>query len=204
MNLSTRVKLCAVAAMGLGALSVAGLNVAVAAGHSGTIHGCVANSDGALRIAKSASSCTSHEHSLSFNKRGPQGLQGLQGPQGPQGPQGAPGASGGSGGGSGTFQMYANVDQNGNLGSNFDAVNSARVQDTNGDTFYSVFFSKPVGSCAAVVEPGFAGGELTAHPVPTEVVIDPNNDMAFNAEFVPSNSTSGEASAFMMTVTCSS
>jgi hypothetical protein len=197
MSLSTSVKLCAVAAMGLGAVGLAGLDVAVAAGHSGTIHGCVANSDGALRIVKSTASCTSHEHSLSFNKRGPQGPQGLQGPQG------APG-SGGSGGGSGTFQMYANVDQNGNLGSNFDAVSATEFQVTGGATGYTVVFSKPVGSCAAVAQPGFAGGDLTAEPDASEVIIDPKNDMEFEVEFVAPNDDVGEASAFMMTVTCSS
>jgi hypothetical protein len=178
------------AMLGLGGLAVGALGggVALASGQGGsTIHSCVAKSDGALRVVASSGACTSHETPLSFNKRGPRGPAGT---------------SGGSGGGSATFQMYANVDENGDLGSNVDAVSAAEHQD-NGATSYVVKFSKPIGNCAAVAQPGFAGGDLTAIADPSAVFADSSDDSGFDVVFLsPSGKT--DASAFMMTVTCKS
>jgi len=56
------------------------VSVAVTSAKSGTIHGCVGK-HGALRVVKSASKCTSKEHAISWNSKGPQG------------PTGAPAAS---------------------------------------------------------------------------------------------------------------
>jgi hypothetical protein len=177
--------------LGLGGVVVAALGggVALASGQAGaTIHSCVAKSDGSLRVVASASACTSHETPLSFNKRGPRGL---------------PGAPGGSGGGSETFAMYANVDQNGNLGSNNDAVSAVAKQDGT-NVSYVVTFSHPVGTCAAVAQSGFAGGDLLAVSDASLVTIDQNDDSAFDVFFVSPNGEHLEATAFMMTVTCKS
>jgi len=65
----------ATGAVGMGCLAVAigGTGVAIAASHSGTIHGCVTKSDGTLRIVPSSKDCTSHEKAISWNKRGLRG-----------------------------------------------------------------------------------------------------------------------------------
>jgi hypothetical protein len=47
--------------------------------------------------------------------------------------------------------MYANVDENGDLGSNVDAV--SEISSTAG--LYTVTFSKPIGSCAATPTNGY-------------------------------------------------
>jgi len=61
----------------------------------GSIHACVRNADGSVRIVSSAGRCTRGEHSLTWNLSGPRGhvgatgsagLQGAPGPQGPAGP----------------------------------------------------------------------------------------------------------------------
>lgn len=63
------------AAIGATLATGAVVSIADAAGKSGTIHGCVGKK-GALRVVKSASKCTAHEHALSWNKRGPAGPAG--------------------------------------------------------------------------------------------------------------------------------
>jgi hypothetical protein len=118
----------AVGAIAAGSMGVVGVGAAVAAAHGETIHGCVAKSSGALRIVKQTSACGSNEKPLSFNARGPRG---------PQGPAGS----------SGTFQMYANVDAEGDLGSNFGATKAEATQIPGQ---YVVTFAQPIGSCAAV------------------------------------------------------
>ena len=67
-----------------------------------------------------------------------------------------------------TFQMYANVDAEGDLGSHYDAT-SARA--FNGA--YIVTFTKPIGHCAIVAQSGKAGGSDTPQPDPSTVL--PNN-----------------------------
>lgn len=183
-------------ALGIGGLIIAvggtGIGIAAVASHGGTIHGCAAKSDGTLRIVHSAGDCGSHEKAISFNQRGPRG---------PRGPQGVPGGSGSSG----TVTMFANVDQFGNLGSNYGAV-SAVDHNPSGYDSYEVTFSHPIGSCAAVAEPGWAGGNDQAGEYVSEVVYDRDNRNAFDVGFQNPHDSSGYpvASAFMLIVTCAS
>ena len=73
-----------------------------------TIHACIKNKDGKLRVVTDSSQCKNSETPLSWNQggspgpkgdkgdpgaTGPRGPQGAAGPQGPQGRQGIPGAS---------------------------------------------------------------------------------------------------------------
>jgi hypothetical protein len=170
--------------IGIGSIGLAGVGVGLAAASgSGTIHGCVAKSNGSLRVVSSSKDCTSHEKAISFNK---------QGPQGPQGPQGIAGQSASSP----TFQMYANVDGEGDLGSNYDAV-SAKVDSIG----YTVTFNRPIGQCAAETQPGKAGGSDS--PVAATSVVDPDGPDGFRVAFYDSNLMQ-VSDAFMMTVTCTS
>ena len=70
------------------------------------IHACAHNGTGDLRVVNSISQCTSSEHSLSWDEKGPvgpagaagaTGAQGPAGASGPSGPQGAAGAKGATG-----------------------------------------------------------------------------------------------------------
>jgi hypothetical protein len=201
-------RLLAAGAIGLGSMGVAGIGVAVAAGHGGIIHGCVAKSDGALRVVHSATSCNAHERSLSFNAhgargpqgaQGPRGPQGVQGPRGPQGVQGAPGTPGTSAASS-TFQMYANVDAEGDLGSNVDAVTAKRVAKGS----YRVTFNEPIGSCAAVAQAGKAGGVDTSEPLPSTVEFDDMFSDTWDIAFLTDNGQDLEDTPFMLIVTCKS
>jgi type VI secretion system Hcp family effector len=62
-----------------------------AASSQGTIHACVDNKSGEVRIVKDDDDCRSKEHAVSWNRRGPAG------PGGPPGPIGATGATGATG-----------------------------------------------------------------------------------------------------------
>lgn len=181
------------AALGIGSLTLAvagvGVGIAEAGGHASTIRGCVAKSDGALRVVHGAEDCTSHETSISWNK---------------QGPKGSPGQSASSG----TFQMYANVDQFGNLGSHFGAVSASDTKDGppsgHGDR-YVVTFDHPVGSCAAQVQAGYAAGNDSADEIAAEVTpgSGPNAlDVIFGNAIDGDSTADGVPSAFMITVTC--
>jgi hypothetical protein len=171
--------LVAVGALVLGALGVTG--VAAAAGHGGTIHGCVNKSSGALRVVKHSGHCSRGETALAFNARGPRGAPGRRGPAGV----------------STSFQMYANVDAEGDLGSNLDAVSAKRI--STGE--YSVVFNRPIGSCAAAAQSGEAGGTDPIFPVPSAVSFDPSNADAWDLEFRDS-SAQDLNTPFMLTVTC--
>jgi hypothetical protein len=172
--------------IGVGSVGVAGVGVGLAAAtHSGVIHGCVAKSDGALRIVHSSHECSSHEKSLSFNKQGPQG------------------APGGSGGGSATFQMYANVDAEGDLGSNFDATAAKHVATG----IYVVTFSQEIGHCAATAQVGEAGG--SDQSVPSESIVGPDTEGDADHQFVAGflaptgdGSVTNVNTPFMLTLTC--
>jgi hypothetical protein len=179
--------------LGIGclAVAVAGTGAALAGSHSGTIHGCAAKSDGTLRIVHSAKDCTSHEKPISFDKRGRQG---------PRGPRGAPGQPG-QPASTGTFQMYADVDQNGDLGSNYDAVSATETNPGSSAPNYLVTFTKPIGSCAAVVQTGYAGGSDTATPSGSIVDVDGTDADTFRVVFT-NGPTNFNTSAFMMIVTC--
>jgi hypothetical protein len=90
MNIRTMV---ATGALGAGCVAVvaAGTGYAVAASQGHVIHGCVAKSNGALRVVGGSKDCGAHETPLSFNQtgpRGPRGAAGLQGAPGSQGPAG--------------------------------------------------------------------------------------------------------------------
>jgi hypothetical protein len=178
MNRTSSVVAVAVGAIAMGCIGVAGVGAAVAAAHGGTIHGCVAKSNGALRVVKQASACGSDEKSLSFNARGPRG---------PQGPAGS----------SGTFQMYANVDAEGDLGSNFGATKAEATQIPGQ---YVVTFAQPIGSCAAVAQSGKAGGDDFAGAYPSIVNFEGTN--AFIVAFVNPANNQETATPFMVTVTC--
>jgi hypothetical protein len=196
--------------IGIGSIAIAGVGIGLAAATpAGTIHACVAKSDGTLRVVHSAHDCTGHEDALSFNSRGPRGPRGAPGPQGPQGPRGAPGSSGGGGTTApATFQMFANVDQHGDLGSNSDATSAdLSVADARPDQ-YDVIFSKPVTACAIMVTPGYADGNLTADYLVPNVSAsssDPDHvTIRFGATTASNQTVEGGHTAFMVTVTCKS
>jgi hypothetical protein len=153
----------------------------------------VTKSDGALRVVGKSSHCTSQERPLSFAKHGPRG---------PRGPRGATGPRGSDATAS-TFQMYANVDQHGNLGSNVDAVSAKEVDAGTPTPFYVVSFSHPIGSCAGVAQNGYAGGSLPASGYPTRVSNDADDPNAFDLS-INENADRSEPveQAFMLVVTC--
>ncbi len=67
------------ARVGLVVLILLGSGAAVAyatglVGSDGTIHGCVSNATGALRIVKSGTACTSSEYPLSWSQGSPPGI----------------------------------------------------------------------------------------------------------------------------------
>lgn len=99
-----------------------------------------------------------------------------------------------------TFQMFANVDQFGDLGSNSGAK-SVKLHKSD-PLVYDVTFNKPIGSCAAQVQPGFAGGNLDAGPYTSEVV--DSAPKTFEIEFLDTTKNTFVTSAFMITVTCAS
>jgi hypothetical protein len=189
----------AVGVLGSMSLVVVGLGVAVAAGASGAIHGCVAKSDGTLRIVHSAKSCGAHEKPLSFDSRGPRGLQGPAGPAGSTGPAGPPGPAGGSAS-STTVTLYANVDAEGDLGSNSGATGASRIAAGN----YAVAFDRPIGSCAAVAQAGQAGGTDPILPIPSAVSFDPSNPKQWDLQFVDGPTRTALNTAFMLIVVCPS
>jgi hypothetical protein len=185
MRYRAGVSMVAAGMIGVGSIGLAGVGVGVAAASRGSvIHGCVSKSDGALRIVGSVHDCRSREKALSFNKRGPQGARG------------APGSAAQSE----TFQMYANVDAEGDLGSNVDAVKAVMIAAG----LYEVTFSKPIGACAASAQPGEAGGTdvpLALASVARFIAESPDTWQVglFNAQ-----TNSFESSPFMLTVTCKS
>jgi type VI protein secretion system component Hcp len=79
-------------------LALAGFAVAAAVPGSGrTIHACIKQHSGGLRVVSSADDCRKSERAIAFNKKGRRGLRGATGAQGPAGPQGAAGAQGPAG-----------------------------------------------------------------------------------------------------------
>jgi hypothetical protein len=173
----------AIAVIGAGSIAVLGAGAGVglaATTQAGVIHGCVAKSDGALRIVKSSNDCSSHERPLSFNK---------------QGPQGEPGADAQSG----TFQMFANVDAEGDLGSNFDATSARLIGVGN----YFVTFSQQIGHCAADAQVGDAGGP--DQPDASLVTVAPDSadpTHEFLLEFLTGDGNHAVNTPFMLTLTC--
>jgi type VI secretion system secreted protein Hcp len=95
-----RIALPTLAALGAGAA----VGVAAIPSADGTIHACITDATGAIRIidaeANPAPTCGQGESALNWNQRGPAGAAGPAGPagaQGPQGDQGPRGATGDSG-----------------------------------------------------------------------------------------------------------
>jgi hypothetical protein len=178
MTPKTGASLLVAGAIGLGSLGVAGIGSAVVVrhAHAKTIHGCVAKSDGALRVVKHAHSCTSGEKRISFNQRGRRGPAGK----------------------SPTFAMFANVDGEGDLGSNHDAV--AVTNGSPGE--YTVKFSKPIGHCAAVVQSGKAGGP--DKPAPVVSTVQPSLTDTKHTLLIDFHDLSGNVAntPFMLTLTC--
>jgi hypothetical protein len=107
------------------------------------------------------------------------------------------GAATGSSASSATYEMYANVDAEGDLGSNYDAVSVKLVADT-----YLVKFSHSIGSCAAVVQPGKAGGPDPVKAAESTVI--PLSDKTFGVQFVAAALGNVTTDPFMLTVTCKS
>jgi hypothetical protein len=77
------------------ALAIGAVSSALHAGS--TIHACVANANGNVRIVDQSKGCHPNETLLQWNQVGPQGPPGPQGPQGPQGLQGPVGPQGPAG-----------------------------------------------------------------------------------------------------------
>jgi hypothetical protein len=95
-----------------------------------------------------------------------------------------------------TFQMYANVDAEADLGSNYDAVSATILP---GSLEYVVKFVKPIGHCAAMVQVGSAGGPdgiTVATPTVTK-----QSKRSFNITFVAADGGL-QHDPFMLTVTC--
>ena len=89
-----------VVAAGLGCLFLASSPC-----HADTIHGCVKQSTGALRIVSGPKSCERGERAILWNSEGPRGPQGPQGEAGPKGEQGSPGPQGDPGAASPVYRF---------------------------------------------------------------------------------------------------
>jgi hypothetical protein len=170
--------LIAVGVIGVGSLVASGVGIAVAATSTNVIHACVAKSDGTLRVVASGHKCASDEKALSFNAKGPRGL-----------PAAKPA----------TFQMFGNVDAEGDLGSHY-LVKSAAHTDYGQ---YVVTFKKSIAHCALTVSPGEAGGP---DQVRTEIAsvqydadLDPTHRVIVNLLVTAGDP---EDTPFMITATC--
>jgi len=110
-----RIALPTLAALGAGTA----VGVAAIPSADGTIHSCVANGTGVIRIidaeANPAQNCAAGEQALNWNQRGPAGAAGPAGPAGPQGDQGPRGATGDPGpAGSSPSSSSSSSDNNSN------------------------------------------------------------------------------------------
>jgi hypothetical protein len=172
-------------------LGAAGTGIAMTAsnGSGTTIHACVARSNGALRVVQHGG-CRSNERALSFNTQGPRGLRGLRGPRGAAAPSPA------------DVTLFANVDQAGDLGTNAGATAAAEIGDEY--PYYTVSFDRPIGSCAASVQPGYAGGALTAQQATAVVEFDEDDPKKFDIYFDAAGNAGRAETAFMITLTCAS
>lgn len=104
-----------------------------------------------------------------------------------------------------TFQMYANVDAEGHLGSNFDAVSAATSPgDANKDPIYVVTFAQPITHCAAAAQAGKAGGPDLPSFAEAIVIPPGTNPNQFLVAFRDTTQDAGfSREPFMLTVTCS-
>lgn len=83
--------------VGWATLALGGATLALDDGN--TLHGCVGQGAGALRVVDSAADCKTNEAPLEWNQQGTAGPAGPTGPPGPQGPAGAQGPEGPAGAG---------------------------------------------------------------------------------------------------------
>lgn len=79
----------------VGLVLLAGAATAQASHDAETIHGCVDNRHGDLRVVLDPAACTKAEVALDWNRQGTPGPPGPEGPAGPTGPAGPVGADGG-------------------------------------------------------------------------------------------------------------
>lgn len=85
------------AATAAATVAVFGTTVALANHDGTTIHGCVRDQNGSVRIVNSAADCTKAETATEWSKQGPTGPSGPQGVAGPKGDTGAVGPAGPAG-----------------------------------------------------------------------------------------------------------
>jgi hypothetical protein len=97
-----------------------------------------------------------------------------------------------------TVTLYANVDAEGDLGSNYGAVSAHRYSDV--AIYYVVTFKRAIGACAAVVQAGKAGGTDNTQSAPSLAVADGTN--AFQVVLSDNRTNYNISDPFMMTVTC--
>ncbi|MBE7189676.1 hypothetical protein [Jatrophihabitans endophyticus] len=95
-----------------------------------------------------------------------------------------------------TYQMFANVDAEGDLGSHYDAT-KVHLNQVSGN--YTVTFSKPIGSCAAQAQPGKAGGPDPVRMQAISTVVA-HGTKSFDVHFTIDGA--GQFEPFMLTVTC--
>jgi hypothetical protein len=171
--------LVAVGVIGVGSLVASSVGIAVAATSTSVIHACVAKSDGALRVVAKGHKCASDEKALSFNTKGPRGL-----------PAAKPA----------TFQMFGNVDAEGDLGSNY-LVKSVHAKFGGG--LYYVTFKKSIAHCALMVTSGEAGGPDAVRTDVVSVKYDEDVDPTHQALVtVLTPNGDPDSDPFMITATC--
>jgi type VI secretion system secreted protein Hcp len=131
-----KIALPTIAALGAGAA----VGVAAIPSADGTIHACVANSNGAVRIidAEAGTTCAATtETPLSWNQRGPAGATGPAGPAGPQGAAGLTGDTGPSGSGSSPSDSGPSSDSGSGSGDNGSSTPS-QAGGPNADMFLKI------------------------------------------------------------------
>src|SRR5215210_1736271 len=96
MNLKSKSVVLAVA-IGIGVVggtAWAAQTIASIVGADGTIHGCYAQKNGALRVVAEGTACTPRELPIQWNQQGPKGNKGDRGDPGARGPKGDTGPPG--------------------------------------------------------------------------------------------------------------
>jgi hypothetical protein len=78
----------------VGGTAWAAQTIASIVGADGTIHGCYAQKNGALRVVAEGTACTPPELPIQWNQRGDRGAPGPKGDAGPTGPKGDAGPPG--------------------------------------------------------------------------------------------------------------
>lgn len=126
---------------------------------------------------------------------GPQGEPGPQGPEGPQGPQGEVGPEGPRG--LPGVSLFARVSSEGELETGT-AVSASRT--SNGR--YTVTFNQNVNECAAVVNPGVAGGGSVVFHLTATISIPQNASGVVNVAFRTSEGSAIPNTEFFMIVAC--